>query len=544
MSIRHIVIAGALMLATATASAADQAQSSRTAGAPKDGSIAGRITASDTGRPLRRAQVTLRSVSASGNVPPIAASTNSGGQYEAKGVPPGSYFVSAGRAGYLTLQYGQRRPGDQGLSVTVREGEVTKDIDIGLPRGAVLAGTITDELGDPYPGVSVDALGLRYDRGRRVPTPIAGTTTNDLGQFRIAGLEPGRYYVVANSTETWKGERGQVFGYGSTYFPGGPADRAQVVTLALSEVKRDLHFTLHAGRAARVSGRVQRETGEPAASVGVGLAYSYPGGIVSTFGMRSTRTGSDGSFVFTNVTPGVYSVDARSGAEQVVTVAGGDIEGVALVPKTGSTVTGTVVTDEGFAPPFSPSGVRVLLEAPDDDVLPTVRVVSVDTDWSFKLSSLGGHFLFRVLGIPDGWMLGAVRIGDKDITDAPWDVPTGGREFGGMQIVVTRKVGRVSGVVQNADGKTTSAGTIVVFAEDRDLWVPASRFVRTARPDEQGRFAISGLPAGTYRAIVRPFVENGEWEDPKFLEDARESGVRFVLDEGGAETLTLKLPGS
>ena len=40
-----------------------------------------------------------------GNTPPLTANTNSRGQYQAKEVPPGSYFVSAGRAGYLTLQY-------------------------------------------------------------------------------------------------------------------------------------------------------------------------------------------------------------------------------------------------------------------------------------------------------------------------------------------------------------------------------------------------------------------------------------------------------
>jgi hypothetical protein len=31
-------------------------------------------------------------------------------------------------------------------------------------------------------------------------------------------------------------------------------------------------------------------------------------------------------------------------------------------------------------------------------------------------------------------------------------------------------------------------------------------------------------------------------EDPTFLEEARDAAVKFILGEGGAQTLTLKLP--
>ena len=96
-----------------------------------------------------------------------------------------------------------------------------------LPRGGVLAGTITDELGEPYPGVRVDALALRYQQGRRQPFPVGVATTNDfLGSSGCADLEPGSYYVSASLTETWRTEKGEVYGYALTYFPGGPMERA------------------------------------------------------------------------------------------------------------------------------------------------------------------------------------------------------------------------------------------------------------------------------------------------------------------------------
>ena len=272
------------------------------------------------------------------------------------------------------------------------------------------------------------------------------------------------------------------------------------------------------------------------------LSYSYPGAIMVA-GSRTVRTGGDGSFEFKDVPGGVYMVGGGS-ADQIVTVAGADIDSIVLVPKTGSVVTGTMVTDDGVAPPFPSSGVRVTLTAPFAKVLPTVYVNAVDPNWSFKLTNLGGPFMFRVAGLPPEWTLTSVRLNDKDVTDVPWDVPTGGKEIAGLQIVVSRRVGRISGSVLYDRGKPSSAATILVFSEDSDHWVPGSRLVKTARPGADGAFTLRDLPAGTYRALARDYVEEGQWEDPKFLESVRDAGVRVVLADGGTESVTLKLPAA
>ena len=505
---------------------------------PKPGAIRGRITAGDTGKPLRRVRVNIQRAIDPGAR--ITASTNSQGQFEAKNVPPGSYYVSAARAGYLTTQYGQRRPLERGLIVDVGEAAVVDKIDLALARAGVIAGRITDELGEPYPGVSVDALGTRYELGKRVPSPAGGATTDDLGHYRIVGLPPGTYYVVASSPETWRTEKQESFGYASTYYPGGPVDLAQLVTLGASQQRTDLDFSLNASRTARITGRVQSETGEPVAAPQVTLAYSFPG-LVMTAGMRTVRGAGDGSFEIKDVSPGNYVV-LGGGEDRPVSVAGADIEDLTLVRKTGSTVSGTLVTDEDARPAFQPSGIRVLLVAPTGRVLPTVRVVSFEPDWSFKMASLGGPFLFRMIGLPDSWTLRSVKLDDRDITDAPWDVPTGGKQIGGMKMVITQKIGRVSGSVVDEAGQPTVNATIVVFAEDESLWMPGSRFVRFTRPARDGTFSISGLPAGTYRAVARSYVEDGQWEDRAFLEEVRDSGARFALTDGGSHTLNLKVP--
>ena len=516
---------------------APQAAGTRAAQEAKTGSIRGRITAAETGRPVRRARVRVLADTKDGFARPVTANTNSRGEFEVTGLAEGSYFVSASRAGFVAVEYGQRRAGERGLVVSVRPGQSTERIDVALPRAGVIAGHVTDDLGEPYPGVRVDALALRYRDGKRQPSVAGGTTTDDLGNFRISGLQPGSYYVVATATETWRNEKKETVGYASTYYPAGGMDQAQLVTLAASEQKTDIQMNLQSSLTARISGRVVRASGEPVAGAGVSIAYSYPG-VIMTAGMRSVRTAADGSFQIKDVPGGVFSVGS-GGDDVILTVNGADIDDVVLTHRTGSTVSGTIVTDEGAAPPFPVSGVRVLVESSSDKVLPTVRVVQAANDWSFKMQNLGGPFLFRLTGLPDDWTMATATLNDRNIADEPFDVPTGGKEITGAKIVVTRRVGGVTGTVLDENGRPTAAASVVIFSDDPSHWIPYSRFVRATRPGADGRFSLRQLPAGTYRAVALEFVEQGQEQDATFLADLRDAATTFSLAEGALETITL-----
>jgi 5-hydroxyisourate hydrolase-like protein (transthyretin family) len=506
------------------------------------GVIRGHVSSAENGRPLRRATVSLRSESAQTARPLLTVSTNTQGQFEMREVPAGSYFVSASRTGYLELQHGQRRPRERGVAVEVRSAAVRDRVDIVLPRGSVITGRVVDELGAPYPGVIVTLLEMRYQLGARIYLPVTVGTTDDLGRFRLSGLLPGRYYLLANSSETWRNEKTETFGYAATFFPAAQAlEHAAPVTVGIAEEQALNDLLLVAGRTARIRGRVQRPAGEPVGGEAVGLSRSVGGGAV-LFGGLNTRTGPDGTFEFRDVPPATYELRASGGASMLLPVNGADIDNILLVPRVGSTMRASFVTETGERPPFPASGVRVLnIAPPGARVLPRVAVPGVDNDWTITMTGMGGPFVFRMVNLPESWMLDSVRLGDKDITDAPYEVPTGGLEIGDMQFVLTQRAGTVTGSVVTADGKPTADATVVLFAEDASQWTVASRFVRSTRPTADGAFKITGLPGATYLAIAREYVMDGEWEAKEFLEAARQDAVRVTLPRGGNESVALKV---
>jgi hypothetical protein len=71
-----------------------------------------------------------------------------------------------------------------------------------------------------------------------------------------------------------------------------------------------------------------------------------------------------------------------------------------------------------------------------------------------------------------------------------------------------------------------------------------TRYITGTRPNQDGRFQVKNLPAGSYYAIALDYIAQGEWNDPDVLERLREKATRFTLEEGKVETLDLKLSGS
>lgn len=133
-------------------------------------SISGRVTAADTGTPLRRVQVRAMSAEARG---PRTTLTDADGRYALGDLPAGRYTISLTKPGFAQMQYGQKRPQQPGVPIELADGQKIEDANVAMPRGGVIAGYVFDEFGDPVVDARVMALQHRWMNGQRRLTPAA-----------------------------------------------------------------------------------------------------------------------------------------------------------------------------------------------------------------------------------------------------------------------------------------------------------------------------------------------------------------------------------
>jgi hypothetical protein len=539
------------------------------------GRIQGRVVAADTGAPLRRAQIRIF---ANEQRVQRTASTDAEGRYQIRDLPAGRYNINVTRNGYVSLQFGQQRPFEPGKPLELGDGQIAERIDFALPRGGVISGRITDEVGEPIAGVSVRAMRHQYTpegTRRLMPAMTPGLfniQTNDLGEFRLYGLMPGSYIISANPNgmggmmmfgpasgpATLMGAGDGSDGFAPTYYPGtSNENEAQAVTVTTGQ-ETPVSFALIPTRLARISGIIRTSQGQPAANVQFGVRSAIPG---NPFGFGGS-TGNDGTFQLMNVPPGEYVLDVRprmmgrgSGAmadaefaSMPVTVGGEDVTNLMVVTGRGATISGRVIfeggTQQTAAQEMSgPIGLRVMFTSTDTNA-PMPMMAGPDNgaigpDGQFQLTGVTGRGTFRVSTSPQ-WSVKSVRLEGVDITDTPQDIRTGS-QLSNLEIVITNVQSTVSGTVRTPAGDLAKDYVVVFFPatlRDGDI---ATRFVRTARPDQDGKYQIKGLPPADYFAIAVESLEQGGQWDPDFQQRAKPRGKSVTVREAQAVTLDLTL---
>src|SRR5262245_7113477 len=113
--------------------------------------LKGQVIAADSGAPIRRAQVRVASLDARDS---RVIATDAQGRFEIRELPAGRYTMTASKGGFVTLQYGQRRPSESGTPIELGDNQMVDKLMIALPRGGVIGGRIVDEFGEPVANAS------------------------------------------------------------------------------------------------------------------------------------------------------------------------------------------------------------------------------------------------------------------------------------------------------------------------------------------------------------------------------------------------------
>ena len=138
--------------------------------------------------------------------------TGADGKFVVRDVPVGNVQLSVSGAGYVNGGYGQTSPGGPVQPFVVAADAKVADVKIRLWRTATISGVVTDERGEPRPGIEVRAMRRSYVRGQPrlslqgggAAAAMAGpmsTQSDDRGMYRISGLVPGDYVVVSPQTQ-------------------------------------------------------------------------------------------------------------------------------------------------------------------------------------------------------------------------------------------------------------------------------------------------------------------------------------------------------
>lgn len=550
------------------------------------------LSADQPPQPIAGVIVTLTGGGVRDNVSSITDVT---GRFAFSNLTPGRYGVSAAKPAYLTMSYGATRPGRPGATVALAAGQ-TADIQMALPRGAVISGTIRDQFGKPVPNLQV--LFSRADSGSTTgPSLDYIGRTDDRGMYRSFGMMPDDYFVAVlppsfgtsdlraptreendavlrrleqrlapGPTTSASSATENPISFSMFYYPGTPnATEAQPVRVAAGDDRRGVDIQIMPTRTVKVSGMLAGEM----APYAVRPQLIPSGPAQAMFVSTGTLTmGADGAFTFLNVIPGRYSLVARTGFNPIrvapgrnagdlglwfgaidIVVGDVDVTGLVVPLRLAPPVSGRVVFQGTTAkPPQNLELVRVGLvpvrTGPPRGGEPT-GTTYVTSDSTFKITGVfpGTYTLTATLGPISGWWVRSAMVNGRDIMDLSLEVEETATTVSEILVTFTDRLAEIEGTLSTTSGRPASEFVVIVYPVNREFWRIGARRTRSVRPGSDGAFQIKDLPAGEYLISAVTDADADEWQRPAFLEQLVPASVKVTVTEGQKTRQDLRVGG-
>ncbi len=490
--------------------------------------LEGVVLNASTGQPVKKAEVSLqRTDTPPGVIQQIGMSntqrqarTDSSGRFVFPSLDAGTYNLWASRNGYLGRAYGQESQDDPMKLLELKAGDHKSDVVFRLMPTGVIAGHVYDEDGEPLAGANVQAMEWRYVNGRRELQNVSGCSSNDMGEYRLTGLQARKYYVAAiyNDWNQSLPSDDPPATYVPIYYPGSvEPSGAQPIDVRAGEETPAVDLSLSPIPAVRVSGRITGHV--PSSRPGVGwnvtLVQSEGG---ANFYHQALTNPADGTFQILNVPPGSYVVLAQlfDGAnnysgKQKVDVGGSNLDGLNVVVGPGAVIHGFVRSEGNLD--LNLKGMQVSLN-PRDASQGGVQPATVEADGGFTLKQVpDGSYDVNLCCLPAPDYLKAAHLGSEEALDNGLNVKQAGLP-GTLELVISGAGGEVSGAAMH-DHKAFPNATVVLVPDPthRDR----TRLYKIGNSGQDGGFSFDGIPPGDYELFAWDKVEYGAYQDPDFL---------------------------
>jgi len=529
----------------------------------RSGKMEGKVVNSANGLAVPNVTLTLRTVSGA-RPSKYVVTSDVAGVFLFDLVEPGRYELSAEKVGFLRGYYGKERAKDSHTPLELSEGQFIRRLLFKLTPQGVISGRVTDKSGEPMQGVSITVMRPGYSQGKRALLAVRGTVSTDLGEYRLANLDAGGYYVVARPVGSRSSiEQMQIAyadvplalaaqnpekDYVDTYYPSSlDSEGSSVIQVQAGSETSGVDITLEKTHVFQIRGQVVDASGQPVAEARIALTTSKTGGVVH----MSTLGGSPvvgGRFELTGVIPGIYDLVAevsRNGqvlyARQRVSVDDRNVtDAVIRIPESVDVNGRLRITGlEAQNPPsdlFRIEGIRIGLFPAEGFGLGQIPKAITHANGSFVLRKVvPDKFRIHVSGTPSGCYLKSILMSGRQCTDGVVDLTYGGS----VEIVLAVGAAEVMGSVVDANDRPTSAATVSLVPSDGSR---ESRpdLIRTAIANERGQFSLKDVVPGAYDIFAWQGVDPEAINSPEFRRLFKSKSTTLAVNDGERETVQLK----
>jgi len=517
------------------------------------GIIQGTVLSGATGQTLRRAQVVLRPADSKGMA--LYQTTDDSGAFSFPKVAPGRYVITVQRDGYLPLSSGHIGDYKMPPIFSVNSGETISSFVFRMTPQGVVSGKVKFDDAEPAVNVAIQLYRSYYDRGRHGYATAASTRTDDRGEYRVHGLEPGTYYVAAlyqappRPPGAEEQTRTDVLGnplpelsYAVTFFPQVQkmADAVPVKIAPGDEVAGiDIFLTLV--HTVHVRGHVVSAVkGAVIASPSVTLRLNDPDNTASVSAPINVTVDKDQNFDIQGVTSGPYLLLA-SGTEDGVALTGrvpinigdSDVANADLVIGAESLWTGKVHVDDDDS--TLPEGLMISLQPRRATASATQAKVSEKGEFSVPFVPDEIYDLY-VLNGPENSYIKSVRIANAERLGQGLEASPGD-PAPSLDVRLSSQGGQVIGRAVTADPKVVASGATVALIPDP----PSGRVqdYQTTQADEYGNFLLRGIPPGKY--ILLTWLDSPPCDiyNPDDLAACVAQGSSLSIDEAEQKSVQL-----